>query len=138
MPRECAMSEHETKITDGVRGTAEPTANHQTDASGPAEVYQERCAHFAAERDRYETQRERLSQRIFMLGAALVGSLLLGFLGGVPLVLIAAPVCLVFLIISAVRQGGILRLRDHAATLLAINNEGPLRLARDWTALPLR
>ncbi|HEV7127825.1 MAG TPA: hypothetical protein VGN32_10330, partial [Ktedonobacterales bacterium] len=104
----------------------------------PEDAYQERCARFAAERDRFEAQRERYGQRIFMFGAAVVGSLLLGLLGGVPLLLLAAPVCLVVLVVNAVRQGGLLRLRDHAATLYAINTEGPLRLRRDWTALPLR
>src|SRR3954452_19281852 len=104
----------------------------------PEAVYQARTRQFAAERDRYAAEWNRLSN--IRLGVFAGAALCLGIavqqslpiLGGVGAVLLIVFAGLVWV------QRRVGRLRARYAELWAINDEALLRLVRAWDALPLR
>src|SRR5215212_1209087 len=107
-------------------------------AATPEAVYQARTRQFAAERDRYAAEWNRLSniRLLVFAGAALCLAAavwqnlpILGGIGGVLLIVFAGLVWV---------QRRVGRLRARYAELWTINDEALLRLVRAWDALPLR
>jgi hypothetical protein len=116
-----------------------PTARPPAEPSSPAAaVYRERCARFAAERDRLDRQLQRVGYArlgVFSLAAAvLVWGLVAGALALVA-VAVAGGVAFVALVFYHER---VARTRRRSATLWQLDAEALRRLARDWDGLPQR
>lgn len=112
------------------------TRSHPT--SGPDQIYAQRAARFAAERDAYAARWSRVANwrlAAFTVAAACAG---LGWWRNLPALLwLSLALGLAFLGLVAYHN----RLGDsrrRSGILHDLNAEGLLRLARDWAALPLR
>jgi hypothetical protein len=106
--------------------------------SGPALIYQQRCDEFGAQRDWYNRRSYRNANLSLML---IVGALLCGglwFWRATPAPLVAAVVLGVGFVVSFVHHGRVDQALRRYTELFAINDEGLMRLRRDWDNLPLR
>lgn len=100
--------------------------------------YRRRVERFAAERDRLESRSRRIARirvGLFVLAlAALVRAELVaagrGAFLGIGIALLVGFIALV------VYHGRIKRAQRRVAALAAVNEEGPLRIAREWDRLP--
>lgn len=101
-------------------------------------VYAERAARFAAARDRYQGQWERVGNARLgaFVAAALVGGW--GLLNGVPPAMAVSGVLLVGFVALVRYHNGIDRQRKRYAGLWQISDEAGRRVARTWATLPLR
>lgn len=119
----------------------QPPADHATNtdsASSPETIYRSRCARFAAERDVFARRSRRMANvSTALVVAALVGAGIGVWQGVGAWYLVAALLAVAFLVAYGY-HGRIDRRQRRYAELWTINGEGLRRLARDWTALPLR
>jgi hypothetical protein len=115
----------------GARPPGEPT-------SPAAAVYRERCARFAAERDRLDHHLQRVGYARLGVFFAAVAVLVWGLVAGAPALLAVAGVCLVAFIALVFYHAGVARTRRRYATLWQLDAEALRRLARDWDGLPVR
>jgi predicted ATPase len=101
-------------------------------------MYRERCARFAAQRDRYDRRSHRLANiNLLLVTAALVCLGISVWQSAAALALLALLLGLSFLMSYSYHYRVDLR-HQRASELWRINNEGLQRLARNWPALPLR
>ena len=104
----------------------------------PDAIYQRRCADFGRQRDAYS----RRSSRNANLSLALIAGALACLGGwlwrGTPALLFAAGLLGAGFVISFIHHGRVDQTLRRYTELYAINDEGLLRLLRDWDALPLR
>lgn len=104
----------------------------------PAAAYAQRCATFGAQRDRY-ARRSSLNANLSLVLVAVAvvcfGAAL--WLGQGGLLMLAGLFALGF-VASFIHHGRVDATLRRYTELLAINEEGQLRLQRDWDALPLR
>jgi MutS domain V len=116
----------------------EPLERASRPNSKPELAYQQRCAEFGARRDWHNRRSYRNANLSLVLIAA---ALLCGGLWlwrATPALLGAAIVLGVGFVVSFIHHGRVdLALRRYTE-LFAINDEGLLRLRRDWERLPLR
>ncbi len=107
-------------------------------ARKPELVYQQRCAEFGARRDWYN----RHSYRNANLSVVLIAAALL--CGGLwlwratPALLVAAVVLGAGFVVSFIHHGRVDQALQRYTELFVINDEGLMRLRRDWANLPLR
>lgn len=113
----------------------EPLARPQSLAEVEA-VYQERLDHFGLLRDQYNRRRYIAANTGVVLLISAVMALIFGI--GYHVLLFLAPVLTVGFIVAFVRQVREDTKHDRYAMLWNVNDEGPLRLRRDWDRLPLR
>jgi len=107
-------------------------------ARKPELVYQQRCAEFGARRDRYNRRSYRNANLSLVLIAA---ALLCGGLWlwrATPALLVAAVVLVAGFVVSFIHHGRVDQALRRYTELFAINDEGLMRLRRDWNNLPLR
>jgi hypothetical protein len=104
----------------------------------PEAVYRERTARFAAERDRYTQQWNRVANIRLLAFLAAVVCLGVAAGQGWPLLAGVGGVLLVAFLGLVQHHRRLGRLRERYAELWRINDEASQRLARAWDALPLR
>jgi hypothetical protein len=101
-------------------------------------VYDARCARFAAERDRYTADWNRVAniRLVVFIGVALAlaGAIWRGWTVLYPV----AAVLFIAFVVLVVRHRALGRQRDRYAGLWHINDEARKRVARDWAHLPPR
>ncbi|HEV2404087.1 MAG TPA: MutS family DNA mismatch repair protein [Ktedonobacterales bacterium] len=107
-------------------------------AAGPAEIYQERRARFAGERAEYNRRRHQVANVCVVLFFVALGCFIAGFVKySAPL--LAGGIALgVAFVVTFYRQVQLDHLHERYDTLWHINDEGLMRLRRDWERLPLR
>lgn len=106
-------------------------------APAPRDTYQLRAARFAAERDALDRRSAANGTATVVLALAAVIALVLGVWRLALLDALAAALA-GGAVVSYARNVRTDRALARARALVAINAEGPLRLARDWEHLPLR
>ena len=99
-------------------------------------VYLERLDRFGQLRDQYNRRRYVAANTGVVLLIAAVLALIFGI--GYHFLLVLVPFLAVGFIVAFVRQIREDTHHDRYATLWNVNEEGPLRLNRDWDRLPLR
>jgi hypothetical protein len=128
--KEAALQHHQSLPDHAAAPVAAP--------GSPEAIYQMRCAEFAARRDRFAAQWGRMANLRLVLFLALLASIgLWWWRDARPLLAVAAVLAVGFLV-AVVRHRRLAGLRRRYDELWTINNEGLLRLRRDWGALPLR
>ncbi len=105
---------------------------------GVQAVYDARCVRFAAERDRYTTEWNRVANVRLLTFLLAVAALGWGYFQGVQLLVPLGVILLVAFIVLVVWHQRLGRQRTRYSELWAMNDEARKRLARDWAALPLR
>lgn len=110
----------------------------QEGAASPEEVYRERSARFARERDAYAAGWNAIANRRLLLFLAAVACVGWGIWQTVPPVAWLGGALFVAYLVLARYHGGLARLRDRNAELAKINDEAGKRLARRWDDLPVR
>ncbi len=106
-------------------------------ARDPLAIYESRRAVAQAERERWLG----LSRRLANVSLALIAAALIAVALGFWLDrwwFVAAAALLVAFVVNYTLHGRVDRREQSAADVVAINEEGLLRLRRDWQALPLR
>jgi hypothetical protein len=109
-----------------------------TASDAPEEIYRERTANFASERDKYTQRWSRVANVRLALFALTLLSLGLGLWRDMPLLLWAALPLLAGFVAAVVQHRRLARFRHRYDELWQINAEGLKRLRRDWASLPLR
>ncbi|MFM9105804.1 MAG: hypothetical protein ACKOWF_03810, partial [Chloroflexota bacterium] len=104
----------------------------------PADQYLHRRAAAMAERDRLETQWNRLANARLAAGLAEIGVGAWGLWGWNPIGWWLALASLIAFIALAAAHNRVGRRRDAAALTVQVNEEGMARVGRDWDALPPR
>lgn len=104
----------------------------------PRNHYEARCRHFAHQRDEYNRRSYRNANINLSLFVAIIVCVGMGLWQGQPWWYLAAAACAIGFIGAVARHTWIDGQYKRYAELWAINNEGLLRLKRDWKALPLR
>ncbi|HLH22456.1 MAG TPA: DNA mismatch repair protein MutS [Chloroflexota bacterium] len=113
------------------RSPVEPT-------SPAAATYRERCARFAAERDRLDRRLRRVGYARLAVFASAVAVLVWGLVTGALALVAAAAACGVGFVALVVYHERVARTRRRYATLWQLDAEALRRLARDWDGLPQR
>ena len=128
MPEQRTARETETTETTG--------ASDQ--ATEPAAIYRQRCAHFADERAEYNRRRHTVANWCVVLFFAALACFIAGFVKySAPL--LAGGIALGALFVAAFYwQVRLDHLHERYDLLWHINDEGLMRLRRDWDHLPLR
>ena len=108
------------------------------EATGPAAIYQQRCARFAALRAEYNRRRHQAANWTVFLFFAAVACFIAGFVKySAPL--LAGGIALGLAFVAAFYwQVRMDHLHERYDLLWRINDEGLMRLRRDWDHLPLR
>ena len=125
------MSQHHLALKDDFSDVGTPSAVL------PGEMYIERRARFGALRDDYNRRRYRAANLCVALFVGILLFLALGIWRGSVYFLVAALLGVTF-VIAFRRQAQLDHEHNRFATLYLINDEGPARIAREWSALPLR
>ena len=111
-----------------------PSDRHDT----ATPTYFTRLDHYTAERDAHTQRWNRIANLRLLAAVAGAAAIGWGWWADSWLATIAGAVVLVGFVILAVYHGRLGRRRRRAAALVEINREAIARVARDWTALPLR
>ena len=114
------------------------TTGETEQTSDPAAIYRQRCARFAAERAEYNRRRHTAANWCVVLFFAALACFIAGFIKySAPLLAGGIALGLVF-VAAFYWQVRLDHLHERYDLLWHINDEGLMRLRRDWEHLPLR
>ncbi|MBK9713466.1 MAG: DNA mismatch repair protein MutS [Kouleothrix sp.] len=117
---------------------SQPSPLAPQEGTTPEEIYRRRCAAYGRQRDIYSRRSGRNGNVSLVLAAAAVILFALWLWRAELAPLLAAGLLGLAFVASFVRHGRVDRELRRYAELYAINDEGLLRLRRDWERLPLR
>src|SRR5581483_6506583 len=103
----------------------------------PAERYRQRCAQFAAERDRLERRLRWVGYGRLLTFCLAVACAAWAFVSGIPPILLLAAAWLAAFVALVFYNERLSRAHRRARELWRLNDEGLRRLGRDWAGLPL-